>query len=132
MSFSKTISSELHDAEPVISAALPNAATVTSDPFPCNGTQLGLELVGTATGAVTIPAEKTLTVKLLAADEKQGSYTEAVQLFSATGKTLAAGSELFRFVPVSTLPFWKKVSVTADADLSAGSIAVQLVHKVQK
>ncbi len=132
MSFTKTISSELYDAEPVFSAALPNAATATSEPFACNGTQLGLELVGTASKNVTVPSGKTLTVKLLASDEKKGTYIEAAQLFQADDETLTAGTELFRFAPVSSLPLWKKVSVTADADLSAGAIAVNLVRKVQK
>ena len=124
MSFSKTISSELHDAEPVFSAALPNMETVSSNRFSCSGSQLGMELVGSLEKGVT------LSVKLLACDERDGSYQETAVLFSATDKALTAG-ELFRFVPSSALPFWKKVSVTTDADLSAGAMTIRIVHKVQ-
>lgn len=130
MSFSKTISSELHDAEPVFSAALPNTETVSSNRFSCSGSQLGMELVGSLKNGVTIPKDKTLSVKLLACNEPDGSYQETAVLFSATDKALTAG-ELFRFVPPSTLPFWKKVSVTTDADLSAGAMTIRIVHKVQ-
>ena len=117
MSFSKTISSELHDT-PVLDAALPNATAVTSAPFLCSGSALGLEIVGK------------LTVKLLASETKNGTFSEYAVLCTATDKTLAAGTELFRFAPVSTVPFWKKISITADSDLSAGKIMIGLVRKV--
>ena len=89
-----------------------------------------MELVGSLENGVTIPKDKTLSVKLLACNEPDGSYQETAVLFSATDKALTAG-ELFRFVPPSTLPFWKKVSVTTDADLSAGAMTIRIVHKVQ-
>lgn len=130
MSFSKMISAELHDADPVFSAALPNAEAVYSKPFPCCGSPLGLELVGTVDKGVTVPKDKSLTVKLLACDDRTGTYQDAAELFSATDKALTAG-EVFRFVPSSTLPFWKKVCVTTDADLSAGAVTVRIVRKVQ-
>lgn len=129
MSFSKTISSELHNT-PVLDAALPNATAVTSAPFLCSGSALGLEIVGTVTKAATIASGKKLTVKLLASETKNGTFSEYAVLCTATDKTLAAGTELFRFAPVSTVPFWKKISITADSDLSAGKIMIGLVRKV--
>ena len=122
MSFSKTISSELRDSEPLFLSVLPNTSTVVSEPFLCNGTQLGLELVGRMEKGVEVPAEKNLTVTLLASDTLDGEFTEYATLCTV-------GGELFRFVPVSTLPSWKKISLETDADLSAGTLSVGLVHK---
>ncbi len=129
MSFSKTISSELRDSEPLFLSVLPNTSTVVSEPFLCNGTQLGLELVGRLEKGVEVPAEKNLTVTLLASDTLDGEFTEYATLCTVSGKTLEDGGELFRFVPVSTLPSWKKISLETDADLSAGTLSVGLVHK---
>ena len=129
MSFFFFFSSELHDT-PVLDAALPNATAVTSAPFLCSGSALGLEIVGTVTKAATIASGKKLTVKLLASETKNGTFSEYAVLCTATDKTLAAGTELFRFAPVSTVPFWKKISITADSDLSAGKIMIGLVRKV--
>ena len=129
MSFSRTVSSELRDSNPVFLTALPNADTVTSKPFLCNGTQLGLELVGRVETGVAIPEEKNLTVSLLGAETRDGEFAECASICTLSGKTLVKGEELFRFVPVSTLPAWKKISIAADADLSAGAVSVGFAHK---
>ena len=102
MSFSKTISSELRDSEPLFLSVLPNTSTVVSEPFLCNGTQLGLELVGRLEKGVEVPAEKNLTVTLLASDTLDGEFTEYATLCTVSG---------------------------TDADLSAGTLSVGLVHK---
>lgn len=129
MSFSKKISAELAEHDKILNnAALPNASSLLSDPFLCDGSRLGLEIVGEITTGVTIPDGKKLTVELQTSGKRTGTYTTAATLAAPAAGTIATGFELFRFAPVSTMNTWKRIKIVDDADLSAGKLTVRLVH----
>lgn len=127
MTFSKKLSAELAAYDKIHNAALPNNTSATTDAFLCDGSRLGLEIVGELSAAVTIPEDKVLTVELQDCASKGGVYAKAATLFSSGAGSVAAG-EIFRFAPVSNMKTWKKIKITDTANLSAAKLSIRLAH----
>lgn len=127
MTFSKKLSAELAAHDNILCGALPNNTSATTDAFLCDGSRLGLEIVGELDSAVTIPEDKVLTIELQDSAAKAGVFAKAATLFSSGAGSVAAG-EIFRFAPVSSMKSWKKIKITDTADLSAAKLTIRLAH----
>ena len=100
MSFSKKLSAELAAYDKIHNAALPNNTSAITDAFLCDGSRLGLEIVGELNAAVTIPEDKALTVELHDCASKGGVYAKAATLFGFPEGTKASPGSNIRQIPV--------------------------------
>jgi hypothetical protein len=95
-------------------ATTPNNTSVSSDPILVGETNHGLEIVGKAITAMGLPMGDVITIEY----EYGDSFAESVVLYTNTNGAgalvIAAGTELFRFVPNTTFPSEGRITVTTD------------------
>lgn len=89
-------------------------------------TQGAIELVGVVEDEISLADTKVLTIKLREKDDG-GSYADKATLYTKTASgatTLAAGTELFRYIlPTDTKDIIKAQLTTTDA-AAAGSVTI--------
>lgn len=126
-----TIGAELFsDTDFVFEAEqMPDNTSVTSDAFPFGETLHGLELVGTVPTQISLADTTTLTITGRTSDTRTGTFTEAVTLYTKTAsgaETIAANTELFRYVADTEEKLWWQVRITTTDTQETGNITVYI------
>lgn len=126
-----TISAEIYsDTDIVFNAQqMPNNSNVTSDAFPFGETLHGLELVGTVSTAISLADTTTLTITGRTSATSTGTFSEANTLYAVTASgatTIAAGTELFRYVADTKENMWWQVRIATTDTQETGNITVYI------
>jgi hypothetical protein len=116
-------------------AAVPKNTTLTGDAQQVGGTQGELELVAVIGDAnVVITDTKIFTVSLTGAETADGSFTALATLFTVTASgatTLAAGTELGRYIVKPSDPMFAKAVATTNDAAATGTVTVYIRRVVR-
>lgn len=131
-----TIGAELYSDTDLIydGFTMPNNTSNTTTAFPFGNTLHGLELVGTVDTAISLADTTTLTFAVLTSDSSTGTFTVADTVYTTTASgatTIAAGTELFRYVADSEQETWYQVRVTTTDTQQSGTFTVY-INSVKK
>lgn len=121
------ISEEIKSAQDYIldGVTVPKNTSTTSSAKLVGGTNGQIELVVNARTAIALADTKVLTVALTGSDTEGGSYTALRTLYTKTASgatTIAAGTELARYVFNSIDPLYVKAVVTTTDAAATGTI----------
>ena len=127
-----TISEELKAAPDYLfnNATVPQNTSLAGNETQVGGTQAELEIVAVVGDTdIDLADTKVLTLKVQGASAVGGSYADVQQLYTVTASgatTVAAGTELGRYVWKPSDPMFAKPVITTDDAAATGTVDVYI------
>jgi len=133
-----TISDELR-ADPdyfLKGETVPNNTTVNSNGIPCGKTQNALDIVCVVASALTVADTKAITFNVQTSSDDGDSDAYATvatpyTLTSSGGDVLAAGTELFRYVPSTEEELYHRVQWVSTETGESGTVDVYVAYQAR-